>query len=176
MDYPGYRVSRDGRVESCWTRRGRYCIPTDNWRPLKPIFRSGYPTVNLPRGGKKTICKIHRLVLEVFVGPCPEGCVACHNDGNRANNDLSNLRWDTPRANSSDSLCHGTRVMGSRCRSSKLTEGDVVQIRRMRIEGTSIGELAKTFGVTYENVLAIVNRRSWRHLPELQPEATTSAA
>ena len=163
--YPGYRVSGDGRVESCWTRRGRYCIPTETWRPLKPILRNGYPTFNLARGGKKSACRIHRLVLESFVGPCPEGMVACHGDGDRANNALSNLRWDTTRANSDDSLRHGTRALGSKCRSSKLTEDDVVQIRRLRAEGESIGELAARFAVTSENVLAIMSRRSWKHLP-----------
>ncbi|OJW27640.1 MAG: hypothetical protein BGO49_23110 [Planctomycetales bacterium 71-10] len=162
--YPGYRVSRDGRVESCWTRRGRLCIPTEAWHPLKPILRDGYPTVNLARAGKKTACKIHRLVLAAFVGPCPPGLVACHGDGERANNDLSNLRWDTPRANSEDSLRHGTMVRGSRCGASKLTEDDVVQIRRLRGEGVSTGELARRYGVTRKNIEAIVSRRSWRHL------------
>ncbi len=163
--YPGYRVSKDGRVESCWARRGRLCIPTEAWHPLKPILRDGYPTVNLAKGGKKTACKIHRLVLEMFVGPCPPGMVACHGDGDRANNDLTNLRWDTQKANADDTLRHGTRAMGSRCRASKLTEDDVVQIRGKKAEGVPTGELAIRYGVSRENIEAIVRRRSWRHLP-----------
>jgi hypothetical protein len=163
--YPGYRVSRDGRVESCWTRLGRLCVRSEKWHPLKPIFRGGYPTVNLARGGKKTACKIHRLVLESFVGPCPEGHVACHGDGDRSNNDLSNLRWDTPQANADDTLRHGTRAMGSRCGAAKLTEDEVREIRRRRTEGVTMSELARRYGVTRENVLAIIHRRSWRHLP-----------
>ncbi len=132
---------------------------------MKPIRRQGYLTVNLAKGGKKTARRIHRLVLEAFIGPCPPDMVACHGDGDRANNELSNLRWDTPRANSDDSLRHGTRAMGARCRPSKLIEDDVFIIRRLRAEGVSTGELASRFGVTYENVLAIVSRRSWKHLP-----------
>ena len=126
-NYPGYRVSSDGRVESCWTRRGRLCVPVETWLPLKPILRNGYPTVNLARGGKKTACKIHRLVLEAFVGPCPEGMLACHNDGDRANSRVENLRWDTPKANSDDTLRHGTRAMGAKCGATKLNEDEVVQ-------------------------------------------------
>ena len=61
--FPGYRINRMGVVESCWARRGRAVESTDSWRPLKPIFRSGYPSVNLAEAGKKTACKIHRLVL-----------------------------------------------------------------------------------------------------------------
>jgi len=173
-DYPGYRVSRDGRVESCWTRRGRLCVPTEAWRPLKPILRDGYPTVNLAKGGKKTACKIHRLVLETFVGQCPPGLIACHGDGDRANNDLSNLRWDTPRANADDALRHGTRAMGAKCGATKLTENEVVQIRRLRGEGVSTGELARRYGVTRKNIEAIVRRRSWRHLPPFEENVALS--
>ncbi|OJW10301.1 MAG: hypothetical protein BGO49_07070 [Planctomycetales bacterium 71-10] len=172
--YPGYRVSRDGRVESCWTRRGRLCIPTEAWHPLKPILRDGYPTVNLAKGGKKTACKIHRLVLEMFVGPCPPGMVACHGDGDRANNDVTNLRWDTPQANSQDALLHGTRAMGTRCGATKLNENDVVEIRRMRGEGVSTGDLARRYGVTRKNIEAIVSRRSWRHLPPFEENVAPS--
>jgi hypothetical protein len=39
------------------------------------------------------------MVLEAFVGPSPEGMEACHRDDVPANNHLSNLRWDTHRAN-----------------------------------------------------------------------------
>lgn len=137
---------------------------TSNWHTLTQIDRQGYRFVNLARGGKKQQVRIHRLVLGTFVGPAPEGMVACHGDGDRANNDLANLRWDTPKANSDDALRHGTRARGERCR-SKLTEDDVLEIRRRRNEGESIAALAGRFVVTYQNILAIVSRRSWRHLP-----------
>ena len=128
--YPGYRITSSGKVESCWTRRGRLCLLGDVWHPLKPIRRQGYPTVNLARDGRKSARRIHRLVLEAFIGPCPPGMVACHNDGNRSNSDLANLRWDTPKANSDDTLRHGTRATGSRCGATKLSEGEVIEIRR----------------------------------------------
>ncbi|QOV97160.1 HNH endonuclease [Rhodococcus pyridinivorans] len=52
--------------------------------------------------------KVHRLVLEAFTGPCPDGMVGCHNDGDTTNNRLDNLRWDTPGANNRDKRTHGT--------------------------------------------------------------------
>ncbi|MGH8035083.1 MAG: HNH endonuclease signature motif containing protein, partial [Lysobacterales bacterium] len=52
--------------------------------------------------------KVHRLVLEAFVGPCPDGMVGCHNDGDTRNNRLSNRRWDTPGSNNRDKQVHGT--------------------------------------------------------------------
>lgn len=48
----------------------------------------------------------HRLVLEAFVGPCPPDMVACHDNGRPRHNHVSNLRWDTPRANNLDRVRH----------------------------------------------------------------------
>lgn len=51
---------------------------------------------------------VHRLVLEAFVGPCPPGMETCHGNGNRLDNRLNNLRWDTSSNNERDKLQHGT--------------------------------------------------------------------
>lgn len=51
---------------------------------------------------------VHRLVLEAFVGPCPEGMEGCHGDGDPTNNSLGNLRWDTATSNQLDKVRHGT--------------------------------------------------------------------
>jgi len=161
--FPGYRVSRDGEVRSCWSRGFRRTL-TDTWQALKPIRRGRYLTVNLSDGGRKVARFVHRLVLEAFVGPRPEGMVCCHDDGDPANNRVENLRWDTYQSNSNDMLRHGTRLIGSAAR-SKLDEGEVAAIRRSRSEGVSFAELASTYGVSHQNVQAIVYRRSWRHLP-----------
>lgn len=50
---------------------------------------------------------IHRLVLEAFVGPCPDGMEALHSDGNKTNNNVDNLRWGTPSENNRDIVKHG---------------------------------------------------------------------
>lgn len=165
--FPGYRVSKLGEVQSCWSRRGRLSLMPDAWHSLKQINRLGYLTVNLAEGGKKSDRRLHRLVLEAFVGPCLPGMVACHNDGDRSNSDLANLRWGTPKANSDDMLRHGTRATGARCRATKLSEGEVIEIRRLRTEGVSFGDLAARFNVTTYNIKAIVYRRSWRHLADV---------
>jgi hypothetical protein len=164
--FPGYKVGRDGDVQTCWLRAGRHSRLTGTWRPLKPVARRwGHLKVNLSRGGEKSQRLVHRLVLESFIGPCPSGLVCCHNDGDPANNNLDNLRWDTPQSNADDALRHGTRAVGSRC-NSKLTESDVLEIRRLRAEGVSTAELASRFGVTPETIRCIAQRRTWRHLPD----------
>jgi hypothetical protein len=77
-------------------------------RPLRssPNGR-GYMSVNFWKGNRATSHRVHRLVLEAFVGLPPDGMEGCHNDGNKRNNQLSNLRWDTRSANARDKGRHG---------------------------------------------------------------------
>ncbi len=110
--YPGYRVGSDGSVWSCFElyrlkgARGFGSRMTDSWHQRKPRKNSrGYLFVCLRKNPGEKLCAVHRLVLEAFVGPCPEGMVCCHYpDNNRTNNALKNLRWDTPSENSKDIL------------------------------------------------------------------------
>lgn len=78
------------------------------------------------RGKRYTVS---RLVLNAFVGQCPDGLEACHNDGNPANNSLDNLRWGTRSSNTLDSVKHGTHHMARRTHCPKghpLEEGNLV--------------------------------------------------
>lgn len=45
---------------------------------------------------------IHVLVAKTFLGKRPRGHHICHKDGNKLNNSLNNLRYDTPKANWQD--------------------------------------------------------------------------
>ena len=53
---------------------------------------------------------------------------------------------------------------GSRCKSSKLTEDQVTTIKRLRESGETLVALAKKFNVSHENIAAIVNGKTWRHV------------
>lgn len=111
VGYEGhYEVSDHGRVRSLdriapygnTTRRRRGTI-----RKTRPAPKGGHLMLNLTR--EKTIrgAYVHRLVLEAFVGPCPDGMEACHHDDDPTNNHLSNLRWDTRGANLKDRYRNG---------------------------------------------------------------------
>ena len=149
---PGYFVSDDGSVWSAF--RGR-------WRRLKPHPQSrGHCTVDL---GKRNTRFVHRLVLEAFVGPCPDGMECRHLDGNPGNNRLENLAWGTPKENAADSIRHGTsffltergrtvgrkgRPVGSGC---KITRDQVAIIRAIvdpeKRDGTA-GRLAREWDIS----------------------------
>ena len=92
--YPGdcrYTVSDMGRVKG--TRGQLLRTPPNN---------AGYLVVGI--GGLKLV---HRVVLEAFVGPCPEGLEACHYNDEHSDNRLENLRWDTHESNVEDKKRNG---------------------------------------------------------------------
>jgi len=117
-DFMGYHIGEDGSVYS------------DRSSKVLKAGRcgAGYLFVVLRRDGRSRPRMIHRLVLETYVGPCPDGMECCHNNGDRDDNRLENLRWDTRKANRADSQKHGTWPQGPGHTNCKLTEQ---QIRQM---------------------------------------------
>lgn len=105
---------------------------------------------------------VHRLVLLAFVGPCPDGLQACHNDGDRENNRPDNLRWDTPSSNYADRDRHGTTATGERNGASKLNAVAVAEIRRRYAAGESQESLGRFFGVGHATISRVVRRVVWR--------------
>lgn len=75
---------------------------------------SGHLNVRLNIKGVGTTRKVHHLVLEAFVGPCPSGMEGCHWDDDPDNNHLLNLRWGTRSDNMRDAVRNGVHHMASR--------------------------------------------------------------
>lgn len=112
---------------------------------LSPFVCAGYPRVILSKDNKASKHFVHRLVLQAFVGPCPLGWQGCHNNGNRLDASLSNLRWDTPKGNHADRLHHGTLLRGERGPAAKLTQRDIDEIR---MASGSNREIGLKFGIS----------------------------
>lgn len=106
-----YAVSSFGCVKSLsrlvGSRWASYSRPITEAVLTPKINANGYEQVGLNRNGRISMRLVHRLVLESFVRSCPLGMVGCHNDGDRRNNNIRNLRWDTPSENVRDTIRHG---------------------------------------------------------------------
>lgn len=151
--FPGYEVSSCGRVLS----RKR-----SSPRVLQPREVNGYMLVQLFRDGRHVYRYVHRLVLEAFVGPCPDGMEAAHRDGVCTNNCLGNLLWTTPQENHSHKRAHGTDPRGERNPRARLTPEQVVLIRQSALCGCTQRELAVRFEVAESTIQGIVCRRLWK--------------
>jgi hypothetical protein len=98
-----YEVSTQGGVRN--TKTGRRLKPRRKWS-----HSVRYRVVGLSAGGREQKWRLHRLVLTVFRGPCPEGHEAAHLNGDSEDNRLSNLAWVTPEENRSHKRLHGTHI------------------------------------------------------------------
>lgn len=125
--------------------------------------------VCLYKNKKRCPYYLHRLVLETYVGLCPKDMECCHNDGDKLNNCLSNLRWDTITENNRDTVRHGTHRFsvsnGEKNGNAKLTEQDVKMIIYIWQTGLFIQkEIAKYFNVRRATVNNIINKKTWKHI------------
>jgi hypothetical protein len=169
--FPGYRVGSDGSIWSnCGTGLNRGTVP---WAQKKlHADGGGYPKASFCVGGKSFRRRVHRAVLEAFVGPAPPGAVCRHLDGNPVNNRLENLAWGTHAENCADADRHGTSARGERHPGSKLNCQLVRYIRQRYAEakgdraiappGTATA-LANELGVHVETVKQVARRVLWKH-------------
>lgn len=159
-----YEVSNLGNVRSK-ARKGITNLGERNYGGnvvLKKInHKSGYDVVNLTTNNSRKQCLVHRLVIEAFISEKPNGMECCHNNGDRKDNRLENLRWDTRKNNHADKLLHGTWQYGERIGTSKLKEW---QAKEVKYSGLSLDLLAKKFNVSKGCVSKIRYLSSWKHL------------
>jgi hypothetical protein len=162
--FRGYFVSNYGEVYSAWKSSGPGARVGVSLKRLKQIPSSGRVMVGLSRGGKRHTIRIHKLVLEAFVGPCPSGMEACHfPDRDTANNRLDNLRWDTKASNEADKVLHGTSNHGERNGSAKLITSQVRDIRKQREQGKTYRQLSEKYDVSISNIQSICQRWTWKN-------------
>lgn len=156
VGYEGmYDISTHGRLRSYLRQRMR---PMTQPAVLKPYVpkRTGYPMYLLSKGGQEKWRTAHSLVLESFVGPRPDGLECCHNDGDRRNAKLDNLRYDTRTANVRDCLKHGT--LRTRANGHQWTKIPLSEIARIVDGDEPATVLAKEYGVGYSAISSIRKR------------------
>jgi len=104
-DWTGYEVSSRGGVRSVERKLTDGRTAGGVLLKLMPD-KDGYLYVTLSVGNRRRRVHVAVLVLEAFVGPCPEGCEACHGNGRRKDCRRINLRWGTRPENRQDREKH----------------------------------------------------------------------
>jgi len=102
--FPQYMVSDHGRIMSLKSGKPKLL-------KLSPD-KDGYPRVNLNKGGKGHPRKVHRLVLQTFLGDPPSGHEASHNNHEKDDNSLENLSWETHKENIRRNIDRGVGCIG----------------------------------------------------------------
>jgi hypothetical protein len=131
------------------------------------IGSNGYYVVTLfNKETKKTINrKVHRLLAEVFLEKVENKKCINHIDGNKLNNDLSNLEWCTQKENARHAIRIGlTNNVGEKNGMSILNVDQVVQIKKFLKDGVSQQKIAKIFNVSRSAILCINLGKNWKHV------------
>lgn len=157
-----YEVSDQGRVRSLPRRTPHAGVR--GGRIMRTRRTGRYRSVSLCRDGVPRQHSVHRLVLEAFVGPCPEGMEARHGPLGSGNDALENLNWGRHVDNMADKIRDGTAQRGERGGRAKLTAQAVQEIRDRAAMGEYHRLLAEEYGVARSTIAAVVCRQNWRHV------------
>lgn len=167
-----YEISDLGRVRSK-VRIGYTFLGRREYggKVLKPIIASNkYHVVNLTKRDPVYIRKqysIHNLVLMAFIGNRPKGWHGCHNNGDKSDNRLINLRWATALSNAEDKKKHGTIPRGEAHQNSRYTEAQAREVYRLfSEENMKIIRISEKLGLNYRFVKRICNKEVWRFIHE----------
>ena len=159
-----YLASDDGQIYSTKPNKNSKDQTPTKPRLMKPHkSKDGYYRIRIDNHTKL----VHRLVLSAFCGPCPEGYQSCHNDGNKDNNAISNLRYDTHIKNNHDKILHGTSGKGEKNAMAKLKTEQVYKIKELLLKDGSmnhIKQIANSYNVSHGIIYLIKAGKRWQHL------------
>ena len=114
-----YEASNYGHIRSL-TRSvpyGRHTGMTYKGRELKLFISGAYLSVKLARAGITKTVYVHELVLLSFAGARPRTTGRSeirHLDGDKTNNQLSNLKYGTTKENMADRKLHKLGLIASK--------------------------------------------------------------
>ncbi len=165
-----YFACYDGVEASIWTRKAKYSGNNGDWRRVaESRLRKGYLAVSITVDGRRGSFLIHSLIAEAFVGPRPKEMQVRHGPKGVSCNLPSNLSYGTASENNRDKRRDGTAQFGERGTAAKLTDRDVIQIRKLHDEwGVSAWSasrrLSKVFNVSMDTIFRVIVRKTWTHI------------
>jgi hypothetical protein len=105
----------------------------------------------------------HRVAYELAHGPIPEDQQVRHRCDNKPCCNPHHLLAGSQSDNMQDALERGQFAVGARHGNTRLTEPDILYIRR-NPDGLKIGQLAMIFGIGKSTVSYVMSGRSWKYL------------
>lgn len=151
-----YAVSDYGRVQNLYSGR-----------IMKVSIQSnGYGFVSIMNDDRNQAqIVVHRLVATAFIKNPRNHDIVNHIDGNRLNNREDNLEWCSQKLNARHSVTYGLRHKAGRHCRAKLSQEDVLKIRKQWETGrTTMRDMAEQFNVTIPCIKKILDRKTWKHI------------
>lgn len=170
MSIDGYRIGSDGSLWSRWIKiLGGSWAPCGKWKKsIKGTKikskRSRYLVHSFYR--VNLTMTIHSLVLTAFLGDRPKSTDQCrHLNGNNKDNRLENLCWGSAKENAHDRIEHETNPTGNRNPNSKITDEDLLEMRRLYSEENyTCKRLSEIYNIHEMYVMRLMQGKHWKHL------------
>ena len=108
----------------------------------------------------------HRYSYQIHYGFIPDGLFVLHSCDTPACVNPDHLWLGTNQDNMDDMVNKGRciRAKGENSGNAKMTINQVRSIREKHKRKITYKELANEYGVTKQNIGAVVNRKTWRHV------------
>jgi hypothetical protein len=170
-------VSEDARIfrpeTITKTERSRFGN-TQTFESVRPqteikawISKNGYYVVSAKLGPKRPKVFVHRLVAMAFVDGYAEGLTVNHINGNKLDNRPENLEWVTRAENTRHEWRTGlVDLRGENAPGHKLTQRQVIHIRKALRSGIPGNSLAIIAGVSPSTIHLIEKGKRWASLAE----------
>lgn len=109
--YPGYHISKRGKIYSRWDVNGKGILSKRYHLKQPHLNKKGRYIIGLSQPGIGTTkWLVHRLVALVYL-PNPKGLpYVCHKDNVPTNNSVNNLYWGTQKDNMSQASKEGRMI------------------------------------------------------------------
>ena len=156
-----YQISDKGRIFTKRRLDGNRIIYGRELHPL--ITQDGYLKVGLTKNGETKKFYLHRLVAQHFIENSQSLPQVNHKDGNKFNNDVSNLEWCTKEQNQEHAVRNALMQHGAARPSAKLTEKDVLEIYQLK-GVLSAREIGERYGVSKNTINVILRGEKWSYL------------
>lgn len=129
-------------------------------KPNKATSYLSFSCRQLPGQNRQMTYYVHTEVAKAFLGPRPEGMVIRHLDGDRYNNNASNLAYGYPVENVADDVKHGTHAGANNGR-ALFTEAGVRAVKLLLKKDVSLSEIARAVGCPPTTIWAIKSGKNW---------------
>ena len=160
--------------EMAWNYIDKSAGPDACWPWTGAVTGKGYGTF----GVNHKLLVAHRLIYQLVNGPIDKSLFVCHKCDNPPCCNPAHLFPGTIADNSADMVSKGRqshgekhskavlpgRQRGEKHYAAKLTEVQVLEMRRLRGLGASNRELATQFATPISTVQKIILHQTWRHV------------
>ena len=133
-----------------------------NWQWTAVKDSCGYGRMRI----KNRMVSAHRLSYEIYKGNIPDGMCVLHScdDPGCVNPDHLHIGTMSDNAIEREKRGRGVCNKGELHGRSKLTEKQVIEIRKKRLIGLTLYEIANEYGVSKSIISFIANKKNWKHI------------